>query len=598
MHSNLTRNAYELMEEVFIERHHHPGFEQRIALHELQDTLSRMAYGLADSVYYLSDLDPGVGKSTAISTWIKALLHDGQMREVGVLLCLDRYDEIEQFLRMDLDDRHYAVIVKDGHELDSRGLGKDQADEAQVLITTKEQVRRRTCSRAFSDTEQFFYTGRPRAVRIWDEQFLAGTPLVIPRWNLADLLRPLTHQEDVRDMVKEVIDSPNEHRAGQIYHIPQLPVSLHEWDRLFLDEADGVRQLARSFRLMAGKPVTVRTVKRCGMPTQVLVDAVDEFPEDFKPCLITDASGRIRHTYTLHSMARKDLVRLSSARKAYSKLTCYLVETASGKNAYLGPVFYSLADQVSEIINCKPSEDSLIIHHDMPKSTGRDLPKEVLRRLNDTATDRKVEFLHWGRHTATNAYRDITNTIIVGPLFYNPPGCEGIGRAAARRPTAMGAFSDMERAQVHGGETAHNLFQAACRSAIRKADGDQCPPTHLWVLAPRSAGMKRTIPDIFPGCRIEPWKAPRPSKAVEAAISVLKKASSAGTLEIPFSELQEAAGQRDWYNFNRAVYGTPAFQKAAKELGYAMQGSGRGRRFVRHSLQPLDTVSLSQRPGA
>lgn len=152
MHSYIYRTAIEIMQKEFQKYNHEPSWQQMEALNDILETLSLMAYGKAEPKYYLSSLDPGVGKSTAIGAWIKALLHiqEPQLDHIGVLLCVERLDEIEQFLRsMDLDEEHYAVVAQAGHELNNSGLSSERVAKARILLTTPGRARRSSAVSAF-----------------------------------------------------------------------------------------------------------------------------------------------------------------------------------------------------------------------------------------------------------------------------------------------------------------------------------------------------------------------------------------------------------------------------------------------------------------
>lgn len=58
----------------FRQRNHHPSPEQWVAFEALVQTLERMSNGTASNSLFLSAEDPGLGKTTAISCFVDALL--------------------------------------------------------------------------------------------------------------------------------------------------------------------------------------------------------------------------------------------------------------------------------------------------------------------------------------------------------------------------------------------------------------------------------------------------------------------------------------------------------------------------------------------
>jgi len=78
---------------------HDPSPEMLEGLYNLQDTLSGMLTGELVSKVFVSSLDPGVGKTSAIKSWLKMYLPRRKMYgDKGVILCFDRLEEIQRFL--------------------------------------------------------------------------------------------------------------------------------------------------------------------------------------------------------------------------------------------------------------------------------------------------------------------------------------------------------------------------------------------------------------------------------------------------------------------------------------------------------------------
>lgn len=73
-----------------------PGVEE--ALRCLVETMVAMAEGAARPSFYLSSLDPGVGKTTTLTHFVRALLRSAQYEDVAVLVGLSRLDEIRRLV--------------------------------------------------------------------------------------------------------------------------------------------------------------------------------------------------------------------------------------------------------------------------------------------------------------------------------------------------------------------------------------------------------------------------------------------------------------------------------------------------------------------
>ena len=121
----------------FDARGHRPSAEMWTALTELASVLEDMAEGRCPPKMFLSSLDPGVGKTQTVIQFVRALLASEAHQDVGVLLCMSRLDEIGTVAdEMALSPTDYAVLTSD-RELNKRGLGSTQANEARVLFTTQ-----------------------------------------------------------------------------------------------------------------------------------------------------------------------------------------------------------------------------------------------------------------------------------------------------------------------------------------------------------------------------------------------------------------------------------------------------------------------------
>jgi len=569
----------------FAERNHNPNTEMKQALMDIINTLSLMAYGEAKNYYYLSSVDPGVGKSTAIIEWLKAFIYGfPDLEEVGVLLCLDTYDEIKHYIEESkVPSDRFAVYVTKTHENNNLGLGRENTDQARLLITTKDQIKRRSKGNNFDSVSEFYYHGKPRQVRIWDESLFQGRGLQLKRSSLGSLYEILENtRPDLYKKVVKIFDCIGEHNDGDTLQMPELDVSLNEMLSIFYDEklkSVKHREILETLCLMSGKAVTVRTADVC----TILVDCVEDMPNDFTPCLIADASGRVREIYKLHEKERGNLFRLKTAEKKYTNLTYHIWRTSSGRDAYNKKLLI-LAEEIVKVIQQKPGEEFLIIHHLPRDKYGRDDLKAAILKYLENDTER-IHFLHYGLHTATNKFAAVPNVILAGTLFYKVADYEGIGRAEANRPTVKGKFSNDEIDRVRKGESAHHLLQAACRGAIRKSEGDTCPDTNLWIITAPQTGIEDLLPNLFPGSKKTTWKTTAISLTGrrKAAYDFIKFEFDKGVTTIHLKNVLSVEGVNipDSSLFRREIYNKPDFQEAITELGVVLEGKGKNARFIR-----------------
>jgi hypothetical protein len=460
-----------------------------------------MLTGNADRAYYLSSLDPGVGKSTAIITWLCTYL---ECREAygdhGSMICFDRLEEIKRFVtECNLPDDSYAVLVSDSDErsrrLNGMGRGSADANNGLVLFTTKEQIIRRSKGKRFSDTSLFFYQGKPRPVRIWDESLIAGKPLTLERRKISKLPDDIAKSNTaLADKVENIAIALRSSMNGDVYLMPDLGVSVSEMLYSFKWSSVENKETAETLATLFGREVTVRTDDR----GHIAVDCGESVPDDLTPCLVTDASGRVRDTYKLQQRHRGDLVRLASAAKDYSNLTVSVWRQACGKTAYEKNGNAVYVKEIVKVINSRPTEEFLIFRQKEHEELKADIEKLV-------TNPERVKFSHWGIHTATNDHADIPNVIISSLLTYRLADYEALARASATLRTSTGTIDDAELNRFKTAEHAHHLLQAVCRGRVRKAVGAGCPESRVWLIAPKGVIPDAVLNNIFPNCNIQKW---------------------------------------------------------------------------------------------
>lgn len=574
----------------FASRGHNPSDAMWEALTDLATALEAMAEGTSERKFFLSSLDPGVGKTQTIVHFIAALLASPAHKDVGVLLCLSRLSEIERLIdEVGVTQNELAIVTSDP-ELNARGNAN--ASEARILITTQQMVEKRLTpfgiagnTSNLADANLFHYQGNPRAVRIWDESFLPGQTITLNRDDAAFLFKPmrsvfpkLTGQiEDLFTTLRGVED-------GAIMQLPDFAednaVELNEVLGIFsnpVDPTDGLlkedqRQAISSLWFLSGKMVTIRKDGKYG---NTVIDYRDTLPEDLAPMVILDASGRVRDTYRDLEVSRGTLVRLKTAVKRYDPLTLHLWQTGGSKRSFHdnGP---RLACGIARTIDTKPSEHWLVVTHQAGGKVGN-VEKEILSYLKETSAA-NVSFTTWGRHSATNAYVDVLNVILAGTLFYRISYYEALKRLAAGRHSASGVVTPEELYRVMMGEHAHLILQALCRGVVRKCDGDKCHPMNAYIIASVRSGIPSSLQSIFPGASIVPWlPIERELKghvkdAVEFLEGWVRRASPFDTL--PFSTTARAIGMSP-KDFTKDVRKHDHFMSAIAEMGIVEFGQGR-----------------------
>ena len=452
--------------------HHRPSEKMYQALEDIALILEKMVSGEVDSKIYLSSLAPGIGKTQTICFFLNLLLKDERYRDQGILIGLSTYDEIESYIeRMGVDKSNMAILTSDKK---LNALGNSNQDEAQVLFTTQQRMDIKLKQyENFSKAHEFYYKGKPRQIRIWDESFLPGKPITTRRDDLLFLIGALrrTHQDlavELDELLNVVL------MAAQDETLINLP-DLKERHGLSLNELTGLLKKqgrtqteignAGNFWFLLGKAVSVR---KDGLMGSTALSYEETMPDDISPLLVLDASGNCRATYAEMVSHRNNVVRLKTADKDHSDLEVHHWITGGGKSS-----FHKRSDEyvegIANTINKDPKKSWLIIiHKDIENLEDR------IKSLLEYVDLSKIHFITWGNHRATNKYAEVDRVILAGTLYYSTSQYESLGRLAAGRLPEDGEYPKSSINRIALGELKHVILQGACRGAVRLCRGSKC----------------------------------------------------------------------------------------------------------------------------
>jgi hypothetical protein len=465
---------------------HHPSPAQWNALADLAGTLESLADGTVEPKFFLSSLDPGVGKSQTLIHFVDALLAMPIYEHVGVLLCASRLTEVDRMVdEIGIPPEMLCVLTSDP-KCNARGTA--EMDKARVLITTQQMVESRLAERTYEDAGLFPFMGKPRAVRIWDEAFLPGQPLTLSSDDLAFVFRLVARlSAELRDDLKAIFNEVDELPCGARYAVPDFAekhpsITLNDVVAL-AEGAEGTREDERAVLsalwFVSGKMVTVR---RDGAYGNVMLDYRETLPDDLAPMVILDASGRVRTTYRDMEEGRGTLVRLATAPKRYDRLTVNVWTAGGGKGSFKDRGFELYAG-IAKAIESKPNEKWLVVAHRASNQAG-DTEREVRALLETTCQD-NVTFITWGKHAATNVHKDVPNVILAGTLFYRGSYYEALKRLAAGRRAA--------RWRRHQGRTGGGRVGRACAPH----------PPGPFAGAQSASRMASTVTRLRPGSSLQ-----------------------------------------------------------------------------------------------
>lgn len=561
---------------------HRPNEETYEALTDIAETMEAMANGTAEPKIYLSSLDPGTGKTTVITQFIKCLSGRSKtnpaLNEIGVIICLSRLEEIRKMVaEMGLDNSEFACLTADS-EVNGLGLGKDNASNAMVLFTTQQMLESRLDGHSFNEAITFLYRGNVRSIRIWDESYLPGESIVINEYNLW-ILSGTTWKMgeiDLATALRDLSDTISKCKAGNTIKLPDFEAVINTPSsrlvshlRLHTEITDGLSKDMDALFYLSGRKVSIHLDGGPKGGAKAL-SFRETLPNDLAPLLVTDASGRVRHTYKLMKQERNNILELKTATKTYRNLSAFVWRTGGGKGAWQtnsGELMQGIVRTISE----EPTERWLIVHHkpmDRSDKSIPDLSKAIPTML---PPEINVRFVTWGQHAASNDYRDCNRIILAGTLFYDNSQYEAQTRLCGNYQPGEKAPTQDERRKMKLGEDKHNILQATCRGILRVSQNGDCPPCKVFIIASDQSGIKGilTTPEeneydpsyIFPHCNVEEWNVMR-GNAVDRLKGNMKKAyeylkswatTAACGEGITLGDLRIAVGAKDAKSFNNLL---------------------------------------------
>jgi hypothetical protein len=500
--------------------------------------------GSLEPSFYLSPIDTGLGKSLCIKSYIKALIISGEIKKAGILICLQTKAEIKNFIDdCGLENNFFAVLVSND-PLNDKGRGERGRDEAPILFTTHAMIRSRSGA-SFLAAKDFYYQGKPRNLRLWDESLLPAEPVSFSIDTLASIAAPLRPHEP--QFVKELDFFLNGIVWKTVGELVMVPESLSTWaGDITANEGKGFKKLndkqiavLDQIAQSAEKELTVSQSRTTG---KALSGIVSELPTDISPAIIFDASGRLKATYELWEKHRGNLVRLPSATNDYSNVTINLWKTKAGRDALEDEeTGRTIFKQVAKLIESKPDEKWLMV------SFKADAKLDVLDEVHSYLSEEisaaiKLDYVHWGRHCAINDYADTKNVIIIGSWFYSSIAYRALYQAAAGEPVGENeteAIGRMKRTEFQA-----NFLQAFMRGHGRRSINSKAGECTAYVVASNSPNPTPLIANALPGCTINEWS-PVPvglSGQAKAIADYLLGQRAAGVRTIAKNALGKAVG--------------------------------------------------------
>ena len=306
---DIADRAVSNLREKFRQRGHHPSESHWEGLRQIAKAIETMAVRFhthpdiksidpnVDDSLFVSFLPTGIGKTSMLVEAIRLLTQTKQLNHVGVIVFLARCEEIKKLAdEMGLAADDYSVVVgRENDEYNARGRQGDKT-EARVLFTTQQMLKARSArGKKFADIEPFYFQGKARQVRVWDEAILPSRILTLGQYDISNLFKPFSREnEKLTAELKVLFDKLEAAASGGLIDIPLL----EKYDVALEDALSWVagndenKTAVEALWGLSGRSVRVRKDKH-----NAVLDYEDMLPVDLAPMLILDASGQQRRTY-------------------------------------------------------------------------------------------------------------------------------------------------------------------------------------------------------------------------------------------------------------------------------------------------------------
>lgn len=256
----LASEAFDQFTRDFQERDLHMSDEQEQAIRSFFEVLERGLLGELPPSFYLLALDPGMGKTTAILAFLKAWRSGHFKPASSVLVGLSTLQELTEFVsKSGLAAKEFGVLTSDP-EMNALGLPSQRHGGARVLFTSQAMIRSRTRGKTFAEAAEFHFSGKPRALRLWDEDILPRqwrTIRVDDIRSLASPLRPIA--ADYVEKMRAFADTLTDLTPGSLVTVPEDAALNASLLPQALQAASGLKTTVETLQELAGQEMRVES---------------------------------------------------------------------------------------------------------------------------------------------------------------------------------------------------------------------------------------------------------------------------------------------------------------------------------------------------
>ena len=543
-------------------RNHLLNSLQRNALGRAADVLGLMASGQAEPpLFYVSPVDVGVGKTTLLVAAGRVLLRTPELRHVGMVMFVSRLDQMPAIRAEIGGPEAVGFLCRDDETM---AMNTGDPKKKQVVLAPQQYLRALAQSgRGYADLYPLNYGGQPRLLRTWDERKEFNSPVVLYQTAIAALPDALQQlHPGFAKTIGDLAHALHGAKTGDRFHIPASLALDAAAEMVFAKKSRALE----TFRLLKGLSGASVLVCEDGA-RKALVAYTPSIPVGLAPMLIMDASARVTASYRQEQESGLPVRLLGPATWDYSRLSIHIWNRGGGKGA-CSKNWKEYATATAEAINREPDLRWLVVHHSK-ESIGVDYEKETGALLKGISTH--VDFVTWGRHPATNEYRDCTRIVLVGTLYL--PRATTCARVMAASGNAETYPTPELLASMSAGDEDDAVLQAIGRSAVRIGVDGYCGAAEAYMITSSKRGLRTRLPKTYPGCAVDDWtpggdvQPQRQTKPQLAAKFIVEHMRYYPSEVLPIQAVMDHVRVRFYQSFKRQVCRDDAFQVALDVAG-------------------------------
>lgn len=536
--ASLADTAHRSLVDLFAQRGHRPSEEQWAAILDLLDALEMAAHNALETALYISAIPAGTGKTASILEFTKALLNDPAHENKGVLIAVNRVEEVRYIAKeLAVHRGKLCVIVGRTHTDVLEMAGHADAGRAQVVVTTQAALKEtlRTC-RDFHHATRYHYRGERRAVTVWDEQFAFNKPVMIDADAVSGLTREMRRQSpEAATALREwgvTLDRTPAPGECAVPDFAAMGVDFHQLEEAVSDRDELVAQTKALAVISGGTGWVLR--ENAGATS--MVSHIPELPVSLMPVIVTDASAaRGVHSASYEQMARtRRVTRLKEAGKTYRNMTLRIVPTAASRSTYrdkTSPKGRELIDMAVRYIRSVAPDDVLVVSYKFWLTMKGVKEKTIRDAINARLTPdeiNRVKHLTWGSHTATNDYKAVRRVLFMGLNFVPRAASYAASGAALNIPMRTSNAADHPTTgqveDMRVGMLRDATLQAILRGNARMGVDGDCGVCEVVIPQVRQTGLSEDdYRGMFPGLVIQRDTRLLPTKPLKGKLKALSE---------------------------------------------------------------------------